>query len=122
MPRDFVARFVEQLRAQAADGLLGESAEARLVAKIADKLEREYEAYMDERLSPAQAAAESGYTRQGIHFLRSRRVITDRRRDLPRKAGFGVEMPKDDQTPVAGGDLVDDVIAARRRGAMKRSA
>src|SRR5436309_2994829 len=87
---DFVERFVTRLRERAGDPLLGGSAEARLVERIAEQLEAEYTAYLDEKLSTTQAAAESGFTPQGIRLLRRRGIIGDRRRDLPRKPGHGV--------------------------------
>lgn len=109
---DFVERFVQQLRARAGDPLLGSSAEARLVERIAEQLEAEYQAHQNERLSTARAAAESGFTPQAIGRWRREGLIGDRRRDLPRKPGHGVTKPQlvGDPTP----SIADRVLGKRR--------
>jgi hypothetical protein len=119
MPRDFVREFAARVRQRAADPIIGASAEARVMTQLAEQLEREYEAFLDEKVSSGQAANESGYSRQQIALLRRTGIISQRRGDLPRKPGFGVTVPTA-STQKGPTDLADEVIAARRRGLMKR--
>jgi hypothetical protein len=111
---DFVQQFVADLRAHAADPYLGGSAEGRLLATIADRLERAYEAHQAAIVKPTQAAAESGYSRQQIHLLRRKGVISDRRGDLPRKPGHGVIKAPSVKTDPGARSLTDEVLLARR--------
>jgi hypothetical protein len=119
--RDFIRQFVDRQRVLLADPIVRDSAEARAAAAMLDKLEEEHNLYLDERLTPQQAAAESGFTGAHIRFLRSQGVISDRRRDLPRKAGFGVDRQGPEPVaPRAAASLVDDVLEARHSRSKRR--
>lgn len=89
-PRDFVSGFAETIRARISDPLVAGSSEARAVAALLDEMEEAYAAFLDERLTPQQAAAESGFSDRHIRLLRAQGVISDRRRDLPRRPGHGL--------------------------------
>lgn len=110
---DFVEGFVDRLRTRAADPLLGESAEARLLVKLAEEIEREYVAHQDERLTPRAAAEESGFTVQAIRVWRAEGRISDRRRDLPRKPGHGVQ--RGPQAVPSTPSIADRVLSSTRR-------
>lgn len=111
---DFVAAFISRQRVRLADPLISRSNEAHALGAQLDQLEREYQQHLDESLSTRQAAAESGYSEDNIRLLRRRRVISDRRRDLPRKPGHDVEttVPALDskKTP----SIADRVLGRRR--------
>jgi hypothetical protein len=111
---DFVAAFISRQRVRLADPLISRSNEAHALCAQLDQLEREYQQHLDESLSTRQAAVESGYSEDNIRLLRRRRVISDRRRDLPRKPGHGVEpsVPAlaSDKTP----SIADRVLGRKR--------
>lgn len=88
---DFVLAFIERQRARLADPLISHSNEARSLGAQLDQLEAEYELHMEAMLTAREAAEESGYSEDNIRLLRRRGIISDRRRDLPRKPGHGVE-------------------------------
>lgn len=110
---DFVEGFIDRLRTRAADPLFGGSAEARAAAAIAEELERAYVAHQDERLTARQAAEESGFTVQAIRVWRAERRISDRRRDLPRKPGYGVQ--RGPQPVPSTPSIADRVLSPNRR-------
>jgi hypothetical protein len=114
MTSDFVQAFVERQRARLRDPLIACSSEARALAAQLDQLEHEHQEYLDAVLTPREAAAESGFTEHHIRLLRRQRVISNRRRDLPRKPGHGVERPK----PIGVADNVPSIadrVLGRRR-------
>ena len=115
--KDFLTEFIERQRARLADPLFKDSAEARVLGAQLDQLEDEYHLWLDERLTAAEAAAESGYTATGIRQLRARGVIGDCRRDLPRKPGHGVARPRPRGRPGVADvpSIADRVLRARRR-------
>lgn len=86
-----VLTTIEGLRRRAADTLLGDSPEARLCGKIADDIERQYRAIMDEEVTIAEAERLTGYDASSIRRMVAEQKITLRRRDLPRKPGHGVD-------------------------------
>jgi len=87
---DFIAAFIARQRTRLADPLISRSNEALALGAQLEQLEQEYQQHLEESLSTRQAAIESGYSEDNIRLLRRRRVISDRRRDLPRKPGHGV--------------------------------
>jgi hypothetical protein len=112
---DFVQAFVERQRARLRDPLISSSNEARCLAVQLDQLEEEWQQYQDTTLSTREAALESGYSEDNIRLLRRRGAISDRRRDLPRKPGHGVDAPQ----PIAVADdtvpsIADRVLGRRR--------
>jgi hypothetical protein len=111
---DFVQRFADSLRARARDPLLGTSSEARQLERVADELEAEWSAHQNERLTGVKAAEESGFTPQAIGRWRREGLISDRRKDLPRKPGHGVTKPgpSKHETP----SIADRVLRGRKVG------
>lgn len=113
---DFVLAFIERQRARLADPLIAHSNEARSLGAQLDQLEAEYELHMEAALSARDAAAESGYSEDNIRLLRRRGIISDRRRDLPRKPGHGVEPRRPQAAPdrsAAGVRSIADRVMGR---------
>lgn len=93
-PADLVARWRVEADAYERDGVPGHAA---LLRRVATELEGWWRSYESEELTVAQAAAESGYSRDRLRELvRARRLpdarppgsrgeIRLRRADLPRK-------------------------------------
>lgn len=82
---DFVQQFVTQLRDRAQDPLFGDSAEAKVAARIADELEAIRLAYLSAELPMADAVKESGYTDVQLRKLKKEGKWSGKRIDLPRR-------------------------------------
>lgn len=113
-PRDFVRQFVDQQRVRLSDPLISQSAEARAAAVMLDTLEEEYQLHLDEKLSARQMALESGFSESHIALLRRQGIISDRRRDCPRKPGHGIA-PGPRAADITRPSLVDEVIGIHQR-------
>lgn len=112
-PRDFVREFLDRQRVRLSDPLISQSAEARAAAVMLDTLEEEYQLHLDEKLSARQMAVESGFSESHILLLRREGIISDRRRDCPRKPGYGIA-----RTAASIGarpSIVDEVIGIHQR-------
>ena len=110
---DFITAFISRQRLRLSDPLISRSNEAHALCAQLDQLEREYQQHLDESLSTRQAALESGYSEDNIRLLRRRHIISDQRRDLPRKPGHGVERAPpltSEKTP----SIADRVLGRRR--------
>lgn len=112
---DFVQAFVERQRERLRDPLISSSSEARALGVLLDQLEEEHQQYLDSVLSAREAAAESGFTEHHIRLLRRQRIISDRRRDLPRKPGHGVESPRPIAVAHDHVSSIADRVLGRRR-------
>ena len=111
---DFVTAFIDHPRARLADPLVRHSDAARTLAAQLDLLESEYQEHLDEKLTAREAALESGYSEDNIRLLRRRGVISERRRDLPRKPGHGVDRPKPVVVATEPPSIAERVVGMRR--------
>lgn len=114
MLRDFVSEFIAEKRKVISESLLADSADAKLLLRFMDEMEEEHERFLNEELPPRQASLESGFTQQSIGNWRRANVIGTTRRDLPRKAGHGVQRaPRISAEPRS---IADKVLGRRRVG------
>lgn len=112
---DFVVHFITELRKRAKDPLFGESAEARVAARIADELEAERAAFLTSAPSTAEAVKESGYSEVQLRRLKKEGKWSGLRQDLPRRPRPNAARPQlmtSEQT-----SLADRIIRRRRTGA-----
>lgn len=129
--RDWVDQLIDELRARAkAYAEDGAEMHTRLYGRLAETIEQRREAWLDEPLTLAQAAAESGYDDSSLRRWRDEGRVpsTDDgrvlRRYLPRKPGHGVpddlrgphriRLVADDTTQRAVNDLASDILGDAR--------
>jgi hypothetical protein len=119
MSMDFIANYVAELRRRAEErrreGLMQAAEQYELVAR---ELEAKQHIHLDEVLTLAEAALETGYSITQLRRLVRSGEITLRRGDLPRRPGHRMQQLATMDEPRT---LADEVLRLRAGGSRRAS-
>lgn len=106
--KDWLTLYVEELHTRAEDRRKEGAPSAEVYARVAEELEARRRAALYSVPTPAEAAAESGYSQEQLRKLKRSGAWSGQRYDLPRRPGTPV--------PEARGLTLAQDVMRRRTG------